>query len=137
MFLKFRLNKFHPYLFFRFVYTNSLYFRSIKYITEKTEYIKQEIRYTYLIFTDALSVLLNASEPSADIKTSPHILEIKKKYLEFLQIANNEDRIKFHWIPSRRAISANKQADGVAKSMCSSSSPESILVSFNRLLRRF
>lgn len=37
----------------------------------------------YLIFTDALNVLLNLSEPTADIKTDRHILEIKKKYFEF------------------------------------------------------
>ena len=57
----------------------------------------------YVILSDSLSALQNLQATPLKTTVNPHILEIKKKYNEFL-LKNPSNAIKFIWIPSHTGI---------------------------------
>lgn len=69
----------------------------------------------HIIFSDSLSALHSLQATRLKTTINPHILEIKRKYNEFL-LTNPNHSIKFIWIPSHSGINGNEKADSLAKS---------------------
>ena len=91
------------------------YFRRLKHCAE---YRRRNIK----IFSDSLSVLLSMQNGKMDIKVNPYILEIKRKYVEFLDKSSNRYNIMFYWIPSHRGLLGNELADALARGAAKSKS---------------
>ena len=70
--------------------------------------------HNFLIFSDSQSALQNLVSTEIKTSTNKYIYEIKKNYLEFLQ-NNNNNTVKFIWIPAHVGIEGNEEADLLAK----------------------
>ena len=74
----------------------------------------------FLIYSDSLSVLQRIRSTKYDVRTNIYILDIKKKYNQFLH-GNPNNEIRFFWITSHSGIRGNDIVDGLAKSVTVSS----------------
>ncbi|XP_063994253.1 uncharacterized protein LOC135171555 [Diachasmimorpha longicaudata] len=68
----------------------------------------------YIIVTDSLSAPTSLSRPTHNIRDNKMLLEIKKTE-EFNQNNNNQNSIKFEWVPSHTGIEGNEEADRLAR----------------------
>ena len=81
----------------------SIYAAEFIAISKALNVIIENPRNSFLIFSDSLSSL----QDEISINTNAHIMEIKKKYREYLS-ANPLNSITFHWIPSFIGLQDNE-----------------------------
>ena len=77
----------------------------------------ENLNFCNCILSDSLAVLRSLEQPTANIKTNPLILEIKKKkYVEFMKKKTETGQIHLYWIPSE--IIENEITETAAKNPC-------------------
>ena len=71
--------------------------------------------YSYIIFSDSLTVLNLLLKHKSDVKTNPYCYEIKRLVTKFSIKTENASTILFAWIPAHIGIQGNEDADLSAK----------------------
>ena len=105
-------------------------------LNDALEFALQFNNVDIFILSDSLSALTSLQSNKKSVKTNNYILEIKKKYNQFLS-KNPTNHLKLFWIPSHTGIAGNEEADRLAKLATESTKADIVKVPFTDLFEKF